>query len=159
MQTVFDLTRPRDEVLRGELSEEMFAARLKDVIDGRADPVYGDPDRFFGNTYPTDGLRTLLREALGRLTGQSPKSLFDDEPYPLSFNEAAVVGLARRKSPWSWLVYLLQQTGKPLPLPREDDPAFEALRGENAKQLKERFAGLAREVDEVTAGWQATLGQ
>nr|MBP8948680.1 ATP-binding protein [Promineifilum sp.] len=72
MRSVFDLTQPRDEVLRGELSGELFAARLKDVVEGRAEPVYGDPDRFFGNTYPTAGLRTLLREALGRLTGQSP---------------------------------------------------------------------------------------
>ncbi len=72
MQSIFDLTQPRDEVLRGQLSEEMFAARLKDVIDGRAEPVYADPDRFFSNTYPTAGLQTLLREAIGRLTGQSP---------------------------------------------------------------------------------------
>lgn len=72
MYSIFDLTQPRDEVLRGQLSEEMFAARLKDVIDGRADPVYADPDHFFSTTYPTAGLQTLLREAIGRLTGQSP---------------------------------------------------------------------------------------
>lgn len=72
MKTIFNLTKPRDEVLQGELSEEMFAARLKDVMDGTADPVYSDPDQFFNNTYPTAGLRTLLREVLGRLTGQMP---------------------------------------------------------------------------------------
>jgi hypothetical protein len=72
MNSIFDLTQPRPEVLRGELSEEMFAARLKDVMDGTADPVYGDAADFFSNTYPTDGLRTLLREVLGRLTGETP---------------------------------------------------------------------------------------
>lgn len=72
MQTIFNLTKPRAEVLQGELSEELFAARLKDVMDGTADPVYSDPTQFFNNTYPTAGLKTLLREVLGRLTGQMP---------------------------------------------------------------------------------------
>jgi hypothetical protein len=72
MKSVFDLAKPRPEVLQGQLSEDMFAARLRDVMDNRADPAYRDADRFFASTYPTDGLRTLLVEVLGRLTGQSP---------------------------------------------------------------------------------------
>ena len=71
MRSIFDLCVPRDEVLSGELREDIFAARLKDVIDGRADPVYGDPATFFDNTYPTAGLRTLLTDALGRLVGDA----------------------------------------------------------------------------------------
>jgi hypothetical protein len=71
MQTIFDLCAPRDEVLRGELKEDIFAARLKDVVDGTADPVYGDPQTFFENTYPTAGLKTLLKDALGRLVGDA----------------------------------------------------------------------------------------
>lgn len=67
MQTIFDLCTPRNEVLQGELSEDTFAARLKDVMDGSADPVYGDPQTFFDNTYPTAGLKTLLNDSLGRL--------------------------------------------------------------------------------------------
>ena len=72
MKTIFELTQPRDEVLQGVLSEDMFAARLKDVMDGTADPVYQDAGLFFRNTYPTAGLKTLLREVLGRLTGEMP---------------------------------------------------------------------------------------
>lgn len=71
MKTIFNLTQPRDDVLHGALSEDMFAARLKDVMDDTADPVYRDPNHFFTNTYPTAGLKTLLREVLGRLMGQS----------------------------------------------------------------------------------------
>ena len=71
MQTIFDLCTPRNEVLQGELSEDTFAARLKDVMDGSADPVYGNPQTFFENTYPTAGLKTLLNDALGRLIGSS----------------------------------------------------------------------------------------
>ncbi len=71
MRSIFDLCTPRDEVLHGELREDIFAARLKDVIDDHADPIYGDPTVFFDNTYPTTGLRTLLGDALGRLTGKA----------------------------------------------------------------------------------------
>jgi len=72
MKTFFDTCEPRPEVLKGELRDEIFAARLRDVIEGRADPVYQDPTIFFENTYPTEGLRLLLAEALGRLTGLRP---------------------------------------------------------------------------------------
>ncbi|MBE3038336.1 MAG: hypothetical protein IMZ62_05950 [Chloroflexi bacterium] len=50
MKTVFESCVPREEVLEGELKDEMFAARLRDVIERTADPVYGDPRRFFENT-------------------------------------------------------------------------------------------------------------
>ncbi|GAB4547126.1 MAG: DUF499 domain-containing protein [Anaerolineae bacterium] len=72
MKTIFDTCEPRPEVLKGDLREEIFAARLKDVVDGRADPVYQEPATFFDNTYPTEGLKLLLDEALGRLSGVKP---------------------------------------------------------------------------------------
>ncbi len=72
MRALYETCEPRAEVLHGELREELFAARLKDVLDGTADPVYQDPTIFFDNTYLTEGLRTVLREALGRLTGHDP---------------------------------------------------------------------------------------
>ncbi len=71
MQSIFDLCTPRDEVLKGELREDIFAARLKDVVDGVADPIYSDPVIFFENTYPTEGLKTLLIDSLGRLIGDA----------------------------------------------------------------------------------------
>ncbi len=71
MKTIFETCQPRTEVLLGELKEDIFAARLRDVMDHKADPVYGDPQTFFDNTYPTAGLKTLLRDALGRLTGDA----------------------------------------------------------------------------------------
>lgn len=72
MKTIFEACKPRAEVLSGDLREEIFAARLKDVIDGGADPVYQDAATFFDNTYHTEGLKLLLDEALGRLTGAKP---------------------------------------------------------------------------------------
>jgi predicted AAA+ superfamily ATPase len=63
---------PRKDVLAGELTESRFAAGLEDVIAGRAADSYGDPAKFFAQTYPSEGLRTLLNEALGRLLGTRP---------------------------------------------------------------------------------------
>jgi hypothetical protein len=71
MRSIFDLCVPRDEVLKGELREDIFAARLRDVIDGHADPIYQDASAFYDNTYPTSGLKTLIIDALGRLVGSA----------------------------------------------------------------------------------------
>lgn len=70
MHSICDLCTPREEVLQGELKEDTSAARLKDVMDDHADVVYADAAVFFENTYPTSGLKTLLNDALGRLTGK-----------------------------------------------------------------------------------------
>ena len=72
MKPIFETCRPRPEVLAGDLTEHTFAARLRDVIEGTADPGYQDPATFFRNTFPTEGLKTLAREVLGRLSGQEP---------------------------------------------------------------------------------------
>lgn len=74
MKTIFESCKPRPEVLEGKLRDDLFAARLKDVIEGSADPVYQDPAIFFDNTFPTEGLKLLLDEALGRLTALKPAS-------------------------------------------------------------------------------------
>ena len=86
------------------------------------------------------------------------KSLFDDEVYPISFNEAAVVDLARHKSPWSWIVHILRQSGGPLPLPREDDPFFAQIQGEKPERLKERLARLTGDARDIVAEWRQRKG-
>jgi hypothetical protein len=70
LSTVFDTCVPRDEIRAGDLSLDLFAAKLRLVVEGRAPQVYGDPATFFSNTFATDGLKTLLKEVFGRLTGR-----------------------------------------------------------------------------------------
>jgi predicted AAA+ superfamily ATPase len=69
MRTIFESCEPRQEVLQGELKDEIFRASLIDVHRDNAEDVYKDPAIFFDHTYRTEGLKTLLQEALGRLTG------------------------------------------------------------------------------------------
>lgn len=70
--SLLDSITPRRDVLAGELTESRFAAGLEDVVAGKAADTYGNPQTFFAQTYPSDGLRTLLNEALGRLLGTRP---------------------------------------------------------------------------------------
>ena len=69
MKPIYETCVPRPEVLAGDLTEHTFAARLRDVVEGTADPAYQDPATFFRNTFPTEGLRTLAREVLGAAVG------------------------------------------------------------------------------------------
>jgi hypothetical protein len=69
--TIFDLCELRADVRAGTSNESDFAADLSHVIRGTGGPVeYRDPARFFANTYPTRGLRSLLANVCTRLTGQ-----------------------------------------------------------------------------------------
>lgn len=55
MKNIFATCNPRDEVLRGELREQQFAASLTKVLRGDADEVYANADTFFAHTYATGG--------------------------------------------------------------------------------------------------------
>lgn len=71
MRTIFETCEPRDDVRGGVLSEDQFAADLHAVATGATyvPDIYKDPRTFFANTYPTRGLRNLVREVFGRFTG------------------------------------------------------------------------------------------
>jgi hypothetical protein len=49
MKTIFETCAPREEVLKGELKEQQFAASLTKVLRGTAEAVYGDPATYFAN--------------------------------------------------------------------------------------------------------------
>ena len=67
--TIFETCRPREDVLKGAITEADFAADLAQVIVGKGNSEYLNPERFFANTYPTRGLKNLLANVCRRLTG------------------------------------------------------------------------------------------
>ena len=75
MRPVYETCQPRQEVMDGTLTEDIFAAELMPVVDGAAPGVYGDAATFFANTYPTAGLCTLVRHAFTRLAGKGGNPL------------------------------------------------------------------------------------
>jgi hypothetical protein len=57
-------------VLSGATRDEQFMADLSQVVNGTALPDYLDPVVFFRNTYPTRGLRELMKAVCLRLSGK-----------------------------------------------------------------------------------------
>ncbi|MHA6731232.1 ATP-binding protein [Devosia sp. A369] len=68
--TVFDLCEPRADILGGGIADSEYAANLANVLTGKASQDYLDPDLFFSNSYPTVGLKQLLTNVCGRLSGR-----------------------------------------------------------------------------------------
>ncbi|MBD2719518.1 MULTISPECIES: hypothetical protein [unclassified Synechococcus] len=54
--TIYELCRPRSDVLEGRMRDEDFAADLSQVLKGTAPELYKNPALFFANTHPTRGL-------------------------------------------------------------------------------------------------------
>ncbi len=63
---IFDTCVPRDEILSGDLSLDLFAAKLRLVVEGTAPQADRDANKFFANTFATDGIKTLIREVFSR---------------------------------------------------------------------------------------------
>jgi hypothetical protein len=74
LSSIIKTCNPRAEILSGELNFDLFAAKLRLVVEGKAPKVYQDASLFFANTFPTDGIKTLIREVFSRLTGKSSGS-------------------------------------------------------------------------------------
>jgi hypothetical protein len=70
LKTIFDTCRPRPDVKEGTTKDEQFAADLAQVVNETAPKEYADPAVFFRHSYPTRGMRELLRAVLTRLSGR-----------------------------------------------------------------------------------------
>lgn len=66
--TIYELCRPRADVLEGRIRDKDFAADLSQVLKGTAPELYKNPAVFFANTHPTRGLRDLFLAVVDRLT-------------------------------------------------------------------------------------------
>lgn len=70
LNPITETCTPRADVLGGGLTDAHFAAQLDRIVRAPHDyPAYGDPEAFFQLTYPTQGLRELLRRTFGRISG------------------------------------------------------------------------------------------
>ncbi|NDY57379.1 DUF499 domain-containing protein [Desulfovibrio sulfodismutans] len=71
MTSLFNICQPREDVLKGSVTESDFAADLAMVLRDQAPPDYQDPRLFFANTHPTRGLKNLLWNVSMRLCEQT----------------------------------------------------------------------------------------
>lgn len=71
LPSLFEICTPRQDVLSGAITESDFAADLAQVLRGDAPAEYKNPLKFFENTHPTRGLKSLLKNVCLRLTGNA----------------------------------------------------------------------------------------
>jgi hypothetical protein len=57
--SIFDLCKPRDDVVQGTIADSDYAANLANVLNRSASSDYLDAPTFFTNTYPTEGSRSF----------------------------------------------------------------------------------------------------
>jgi hypothetical protein len=60
-------SKPREDVLQGELDDAIFAASFGKLIRNDGPLIYRDSEQFFKNTHPTAALTKLCRDVFGRL--------------------------------------------------------------------------------------------
>lgn len=70
MDNLFAVCEPRADVLQGALRESDFAADLSQVLRGDAPDEYKKADLFFANTYPTKGIKNVLKLVALRVLGR-----------------------------------------------------------------------------------------
>jgi len=78
MKSILDTCTPRKDIVEGSFNPEIFTASLSQVIDhyqGKGsglDSIYTNPEQFFTEgTFPTDGMRAVIGEVFGRISGDS----------------------------------------------------------------------------------------
>ncbi len=75
MKPFTQIAIPHEDILRGNLTMDIFAANLWQVKKGEAPLDYQDSDLFFKKTYKTKGLETILQVVESRLKGKSGDSI------------------------------------------------------------------------------------
>lgn len=70
LKSIYETCRPRADVEAGTTKDEQFAADLAQVVNQTAPKEYTDPAVFFRHSYPTRGMRELLKAVLTRLSGR-----------------------------------------------------------------------------------------
>ena len=75
LPTIFSTCRPRADVLAGAVRDDEFMADLSRVVNGTAPVDYPDPKAFFAKSYPTRGMKELLKADRLRLSGKGENLL------------------------------------------------------------------------------------
>lgn len=68
MHSIWNSCTFSEEIESEDFSKAKFAIALHEFLDGKAGPIYGNAERFFANTFPTDPIKLLLKETILRLT-------------------------------------------------------------------------------------------
>lgn len=136
---------PHDDILKGRLSLDVYAADLWELAQGRASEEYRDRETFFRKTYLTRGLQNLVDEVERRLRGQGGDPVIQLQTPFGGGKTHALIALYHRAGDWGarcavlvgdalsgdqplWGVLEEQLTGKRARLVGRTAPGREILR-------------------------------
>lgn len=78
MKSILESCVPRKDLVEGNFNPEIFTASLKQVIEhyrskgSGLDTIYTNPTQFFTEgTFPTAGMRAVIKEVFGRIAGDT----------------------------------------------------------------------------------------
>ncbi|MEM2057784.1 MAG: DUF499 domain-containing protein [Thermoproteota archaeon] len=60
---------PREEVIKGKLTDAELALRLSTIVKGEAKPPYNTPESFLKATHLTRNMELIIKNVMGRLSG------------------------------------------------------------------------------------------
>jgi superfamily II DNA or RNA helicase len=137
---------------RAEAARQAFAGQVQAITRAYEERLQRHTDQYEA-TLRAKARRLLEKAALVEIALGQQRTLFDEESYPTSFSKAAVAGLKRHKSPWTWMLVI---GGKPLPQPSHTDPFFDQIRSGDREKLKLMFEEMTEDAREVLSAWNVT---
>jgi len=70
LKSIFETCKPRADVQAGTTKDEQFAADLAQVVNETAPKEYADAGTFFRHSFPTRGMKELLKAVCTRISGK-----------------------------------------------------------------------------------------
>ena len=101
---------PHDDIVRGRLTMDVFAADLWQVVLGKAPIDYRDPVLFFEKTFITDGLKKILDITKARLEGISGDSVIQLQTPFGGGKTHTLIALYHKAKEWGTKVVVIDGT-------------------------------------------------
>ena len=110
MKPFTQIAIPHEDILKGRLTMDVFAADLWQVANGKAPLDYQDADLFFRKTYLTKGLKNIIEVAKSRLEGKSGDSVIQLQTPFGGGKTHALIALYHKTKEWNARVVVFDGT-------------------------------------------------
>ena len=139
MKAFIQIAKPHEDIFKGNLTMDVFAADLWQVVNGKAPVDYQDKDLFFRKTYMTKNLENILEIAKKRLEGKSGDSVIQLQTPFGGGKTHTLIALYHKAKEWNTKVVVF------------DGTAYDAKETKPWEELERQITGKV----EITKGDRA----